>query len=249
MLVDHVPDRALADDEVDVGHLEVNDRVPPVDAAADRPEKVVRVGDVLVDEARGDKVGLQPRVLRAVVVVRPDDALRRRRRDPVAVVGRVEPAAEVAARLAEHGEEVALAAADVDDGLVVEVVASRPAVRPAPPCRTGRSPRSAASCRTAVVVEQCRVEAPRSRRSRSPGRSQVDVARAAARAAARAPARARRSAPAGRCRAEEDLALLAAQTGQAGAHGRDHLRGALIDGVRISGARPSAPIAAAISSR
>ncbi len=129
VLVVDVPERDLAEDSGRVGHLEEDDRVPPpADGAAHHAHEFIRLPDMFQGHLARIEISLRLRM-----GLREDlgDDRHPPARQPVATVhiGRIEAYAAVVAHGAEKRQELPLAAAELDDPLVAQVVAVNQARR------------------------------------------------------------------------------------------------------------------------
>ena len=118
VLVVDVPEGGLAQHAHDVRQLEQDDRLLPLaDPRADARHEVPDRRDVLERVPADDGVRVERAPVPVVQRVDEGQAARRRRRQPLLDEGRVDAEPAVPAQLAHHREELALAAADLDDCL------------------------------------------------------------------------------------------------------------------------------------
>lgn len=116
VLVDEVPDAQIAQRVSGVGDLEEYDRARlGVEAVADAANERDRMLNMLQHVRARQQITRIARVLGTVEVANERRIARRRRGIAVRRVASVEPIAAIVAGLAEERQEVAAAAADVDD--------------------------------------------------------------------------------------------------------------------------------------
>ena len=129
MLVVDVPERDFIEDAQGVRHLPQHGHLRPSDGtASDDRDEVGDVRDVLQGVTADDDVRRQVEVLRAIQLsdeAQPRDDLRRQ---PLGSDGRVDADPAVVPKLGHDREELTLAAADLEDVAVVDVVAVDPAL-------------------------------------------------------------------------------------------------------------------------
>jgi len=123
VLIAEVPERGMLENPLEPGRLEEDADVGAVaDRAADGPQELARPREVLDDVAGADQVTHERRRLRLVASRDDRDA----GSDPIPLgnVARIEAETTAAGGRAQPGQEFPLAAADLDDRLPREVVAS-----------------------------------------------------------------------------------------------------------------------------
>jgi hypothetical protein len=132
VLVVDVPEGHLVEHAVDVGELEQHDRLRTVaDRPSDARHELGDVGDVLERVPTDHHVGVEMRVSVVVEVRDPFDPGGLGVVDPLGVHPGVDADAMARARLGHLDEELTLAAADLQDGPVAQVVVGAPTSWPA----------------------------------------------------------------------------------------------------------------------
>ncbi len=123
VLVVHVPEAELLQDERHLGNLEEEHgvRVPFGSAAYHRDERLDG-GDMLERHLAADEIRFPVGVALGIEVRDEGRQIALRRAAAVRDIGRIEAGAAVLAQIAQQGKELALAAADLDELLAVQVV-------------------------------------------------------------------------------------------------------------------------------
>ena len=114
MLVVDVPEDARLEHPLHVGKLEEDVDLALADGLAHQAHELLHRADVLQRVTAGDVVRLQVRILRAVEVEDEAHALGGAALVALRMVARVDADAVATAQLAQPGEELALAAADLE---------------------------------------------------------------------------------------------------------------------------------------